>query len=127
MNERYALVTPAGEVDSVILWNGDERTFAAPDGWTLVPEASAPASQPTAVCPDRVTRFQAKAALSRMGLLSTATSIASAAGGETLLAWNEAGHFYRNSPLILQFAALLGMDTPSEIDAFFVLADTIEV
>lgn len=122
---RYALVNGIGETEAIILWDG-VSPYEPPAGLRLVPEAQAPAVMAEApAVPDRVTNFQARAALRRMGLFDTVNDAVRAAGGEAWDAWEYANHVYRTGALVVGMAAQLGLDDPS-IDALFRLADGIE-
>lgn len=72
-----------------------------------------------------VSRFQAKAALDAAGLLASAESAVTAAGGTALLAWNEAVEFRRNSPTIAGLAGALGL-SDTDLDDLFRSAAMIE-
>jgi hypothetical protein len=74
--------------------------------------------------PQTVSRFQALAALQQQGLLDKAQAAVTAAGGVTLLAWNNAQSFERNSPTIAALAAALNL-TSAQVDALFVSAAQI--
>ena len=73
-----------------------------------------------------VTAFQAKVILQRRGLFDAAETIATAAGGETLFAWDRAQEWRRDSPTILHLAAALGL-SDDELDALFIEAAQIAV
>jgi len=87
--------------------------------------------------PSMVTRFQAREALRQMpgategrSLFDEVDDYARTTGGTVLAAWNEALHFYRDSPLILALAAIFLPDSGAEtsaqrVDALFRLAATI--
>ena len=73
--------------------------------------------------PQTVTRFQARAALSRAGLFLQVDQAMKAfpAGDERRLAWEDAQTFERNSPTMLQMAAGFNM-TPTQLDQLFTVA-----
>ncbi|MGZ5053313.1 MAG: hypothetical protein ACXWAT_00060 [Methylobacter sp.] len=83
---------------------------------------SAP-TQPVIV-PQSVSRFQALAALTNAGLYTAAQNAVTSAGGLTLLAWNNAISFERNSPTIASLATALGL-TSAQLDALFIAAAKI--
>jgi hypothetical protein len=68
-----------------------------------------------------VTAFQGKVILQRRGLFDAAESIAQAAGGETLFAWDRAQEWRRDSPTILSLATALGL-SEDDLDALFIEA-----
>lgn len=70
-----------------------------------------------------VSRFQGRVALSRAGLLDAAEAAAVAAGGETLMAWQEALEWRRTSPTIAALAAALGLTDEQVDDLFRAAAD----
>ena len=79
---------------------------------------------PTPV-PASVTRFQALAALSNAGLLTQAQAAVNAAGGLTLLAWDNAQSFDRTSPTMTTLATALNL-TSAQVDALFIVAAKIQ-
>jgi hypothetical protein len=95
-------------------WSFDGNT------WTNVP----PPPPPIPV-PQSVTRFQAFAALTNAGLYAQAMNAVNAAGGLTLLAWNNALNFERSSPSIAAIAASLNL-TSEQVDALFVAGSQIQ-
>ncbi len=94
---------PAGDAGPGWLWDGE--TFAPP----------APEPMPV---PEQVSRFQAMAALSAAGLLASAEAAVTTAGGLTLLAWDEALYFRRDSAVIAAMAAALELTTEQVDDLF---------
>lgn len=70
-------------------------------------------------------RMQAKIALSRAGLLTSAQAIVDAADAETELAWNEALEFRRFSPTILALQGAMSL-TDTALDDLFRVAMSIE-
>ena len=96
-------------------------------GWDVVngePVAPVPPA-PVVTVPDRVSRFQARAALMQAGLLDQAGAAVAQAGPLAQLAWNDAVEFRRNSPTINALAPALGL-TAEQIDALFIAAAQIE-
>ena len=91
-------------------------------GWVLVDGAWTEPKSPAPV-PDKVSAFQARAALFEMGLLDAATAITQSAGGEILLAWEYATEFRRDSAAINGLAPHLNL-TDNDIDNLFRLAAT---
>lgn len=82
-----------------------------------------PESEPV---PEFVSRLQGRIALYRMGMLDAVEALTQAAGGEILLAWQDAGDFYRDSILINGLAPHLGWGD-ANIDDLFRLAKSIRV
>lgn len=82
---------------------------------------------PVVTVPQSVTRFQARAALSRAGLFTTVNSamVAFPIDDERRLAWEDAQEFRRTSPTMLQMAAALGLNDAA-LDALFTTAAGIE-
>lgn len=120
-------VTPAGEyyiaVDGIALNPSDTPVPQRPDP-TYVWQNGAWVAGPTPV-PQTVTRFQALAALSNAGLLANAQAAVTAAGGITLLAWENAQSFDRSSPTIASLATALSL-TSAQVDALFIAAAQIQ-
>ena len=76
--------------------------------------------------PEKVTNFQARAALRRARMFSLVDAAVKASGNdEALDAWEYANHVYRNGVLVQTMAAGLGL-TPPQIDDLFRNADGIE-
>jgi hypothetical protein len=73
-----------------------------------------------------VTAFQGKVILQRRGLFDAAEGIATAAGGETLFAWDRAQEWRRDSPTIVFLSAELGL-SDDDLDALFIEAAQIAV
>jgi hypothetical protein len=82
---------------------------------------------PAPVVPQVVTRFQARAALLRAGLLDTVNALLGAPGADPFmkLAWEDAQEFKRESPTVLALASALGL-TSAALDDLFRTAATIE-
>ena len=72
-----------------------------------------------------VSRFQAFAALYADGKLDDATAAVEAAGGLTVLAWQNAQVFKRSSPMMNALAPALGLDDEA-LDDLFLAAALIE-
>ncbi len=108
--------------------DGSQDAFIL-DGLTAITQAQADAlrAPPPAGVPQSVTRFQARAALSRAGLFTTVNNamIAFPVGDERRLAWEDAQEFRRTSPTMLQMAAALGLNDAA-LDALFTTAAGIE-
>jgi hypothetical protein len=122
---RYALVNEAGETANVIVWDG-VTAYTPPDGLKAVPEEeAAPYLGPPVPIPERVTNFQARAALRRMGLLDIVHTMVQQEGGEAWDAWEYANHVYRNGALVVAMSQSLGL-TPKMVDDLFIMADQIE-
>ena len=85
--------------------------------------ATAPPAPPIPV-PSSVTRFQAFAELTNLGLYAQAESAVTSAGGLALLAWNTAQQFDRNSPTIASLAVALNL-TSAQLDQMFIAANQI--
>jgi len=80
----------------------------------------------------QVTRLQAKAALLQMGLLDQVEALVGNLDQMTRLAWAEATIFRRDSPLLGSLAPFITWPdgtalTQADLDALFLLAETIEV
>jgi hypothetical protein len=76
--------------------------------------------------PLRVTRAQARIALSRAGLLSAVEAAVSAADEETRIWYADAGVWKRNAAPVVSLGASLNL-TPAQIDALFITASQIDV
>jgi hypothetical protein len=100
------------------------------NGWILVfgekPSPPLP-PPPRKYVPEKVTRFQAKAVLYNMGLLTTAQSLVDSSENPLVkLVWQEALHFERNSPTLNLLAQDLGL-SEEQIDDLFIEAEQITV
>lgn len=73
-----------------------------------------------------VSRFQARMALRQAGLFDAAEAACVAAGGDALLAWNEALEWRRDSPMVAYLAGNLGLSS-AEVDSLFMTAGSIAV
>ena len=96
--------------------------------YALVKDEAAPYVEPEptpAPVPQSVSRFQARAALLQAGLLPQAEAAISNAGELAQLAWADAQHFKRSSPLLTLMAIDLGL-TADQLDDLFRAAALIE-
>lgn len=84
--------------------------------------------EPATPVPDKVTRFQVRAALYNEGLLNQVESIMQDQSTPMLakLAWQDAQEFDRDSNLVFQIGILLGLDS-NKIDDLFRKASIIKV
>ena len=97
-----------------------------PPGWIVVPlsvrDDYVPSAPPPAPVPEKVSRRQAKKALSRAGFLADADDAIAAmegqAGEEARIDWVDAGDFRRDDPLIAGIGSKLGL-TAEAIDDLF--------
>lgn len=106
----------------------DRQKFGAPNLVEITEaEVAALTAPPPSAVPQSVTRFQARAALSRAGLFTTVNTamVAFPIGDERRLAWEDAQEFRRTSPTMLQMAAALGL-SDAQLDALFTTAAGIE-
>lgn len=106
-----------------------EDVDAWPEGHQPTTQAAPSTAQ---VVPSEVSRFQARMALRAAGLFDAADGIITAAGGDALIAWNEAVSFYRTSPLIASLAPALWPEATEEqiqsnLDALFIAAGGVAV
>jgi hypothetical protein len=76
--------------------------------------------------PPPVSRFQARMALRRANLFHRAQTACTLAGGDTLIAWNEAIEWRRDSALVAKVASDLGL-SDAQIDALFLAAAKVAV
>lgn len=100
----------------------DALEWLAGEGLESFPEA--PPEPP--VVPDRVSAFQARAALADAGLLDMVEGMMAdpATPVKARLAWQHATEFLRTSPTVLGMGAALGLDETA-LDAMFIHAATI--
>lgn len=79
------------------------------------------------VVPEKVSRFQARAALYQANLLDDIEAYMALETTDffTKLAWTEATEFNRTSPMVASIGTLLGL-TESQLDDLFVFAATIK-
>ena len=84
-------------------------------------------AEPLPRIPQKVTAFQAKAALLHADYLDNVEAMMAAPETPRIvkLAWAEALHFERNSPTVAAMAAALGL-TDAEIDALFSFAAEVQ-
>lgn len=82
---------------------------------------------PPQLTPQRVTRFQARAALHLAGLLPEVEELMADPDTDMLarLAWQDAQEFNRASPTVSAMSQALGLDAAA-VDALFVAASSIE-
>lgn len=86
-----------------------------------------PSTVPTPIANiERVTRFQALAALHNAGLLATVEAAMASADPITKLAWDNALTFKRNSPTVTAMMATLNL-TEQQVNDLFAAAAIIEV
>ena len=102
--------------------DGSQDALITPD---MLPVA-APTQQPNPI-PQTVTRFQARAALSRAGLFVTVNDmmLALPVDNEQRLAWTDALSFERTSPTLESLSVAIGL-TSQDLDALFAAAAQIE-
>jgi hypothetical protein len=98
-------------------------SYVPADGSYLPPPD--PPAMPEPV-PEVISRFQAKAALSQMGLLDDAEALVLAESTLAAMAWEDINEFRRDSVLVNHIAPQLGLDA-NELDDLFRLAATITV
>lgn len=110
-------------VNGVAVAFGPNEDFYEP-GMPYVIEDDAPTLAP--VVPQKVTRFQAKAALLGAGLLAQVEAYMALPDtpAVTKLAWTETQDFERGSPTVAGLSALLGL-TSEQVDALFITASGI--
>jgi hypothetical protein len=119
---RQMVITPAPGVTP------EQAASAVPAGlsWQVVDAADVPVVTEPAPFP-LLDGFQFRAMLSGLGVLAQAETIATQAGGLTLLAWQHGAVFNRASPTIATLAPLVGLNDPAVIDAAWRQAATIRV
>jgi hypothetical protein len=83
------------------------------------------ADAPPPPVPQAVTMFQARAQLSRVGILASVEAAIADAGGEAALAWEYALELRRDSPTVIALAAALEI-TEATMDGLFRAAALIE-
>jgi len=107
-----------------------EFAYMLPIGSVSITEAEAEtiraANIQSPAVPQRVTRFQAKAALLGAGLLAQVDAYMALPDTPmvTKLAWTETQDFERGSPTVAGLSALLGL-TSEQVDALFITASGI--
>lgn len=108
-------------LDAATLPTGDRDAWALQGGRIVIDparkEAAKAAARSSMVC----SRFQARAALTQMGLLDAAEAVIGQADALTRLAWSEATEFRRMSPTIDAMGAALGL-TATQLDDLFEIA-----
>ena len=98
------------------------ETLGEPEGSIEQP----PAPPQPIVVPASVTNFQARAALIAAGLFDQVDAAVHASGDQLAIqAWEYANNVYRQSSLIAQLGAALGL-TEQQIDALFITAAAID-
>lgn len=98
-------------------------------GWTWDGEGYAPPAEPapeTKPVPPAISRFQARAALLQVGLLSAVEQAVSQADPLVRLAWAEAIEWRRDSAALNSIAAAIGL-TEAEMDDLFRAAAAIAI
>lgn len=103
---------PAGYVGAAWHYAGGE--------WSIVDPARVNETLSLAV-PESVTNVQARLAMLNAGLLDDATSAVTALGEAALIEWEHSAVIHRDSPLVAEAAAALGL-TDEQVDALFVSA-----
>ena len=111
-----ATTLEVGAVAISVTDNPEEWEDLATSGVVVTPYA--------APVPSTVSAFQAKAALMNAGLFVQSENAAAAVGGLTLLAWQEATEFQRQSPAIAALSAAIGL-SDNQVDALFTAASKI--
>lgn len=82
---------------------------------------------PVLLVPQQVTRYQARAALYKAGLLDDVEGFMALPDTDRLLvlAWQDAQTFKRHSPMVVDLGKVLGL-TAAQIDELFIAAAAIE-
>ena len=106
-------VGPCSADEAMTAFNG-----MAPDSWT-------PPPQPVMV-PASVALWQAKAALSAVGKLDTASALVTAIGGNVALAWEYGNTIDRSSPAMAAMGARMGLSF-DDLDKLFIAAAGIAI
>jgi len=83
-------------------------------------------AEPAPEVPVVVSRFQARAALYKMGLLGVVSDAIRTAGVMAQLAWEDVQEFRRDSPTVAALAASLHL-TDTQVDDLFILAGSLKV
>lgn len=80
-----------------------------------------------ATVPEKVSRFQARAALLDSNLLDSVTSIMQSPQTPAIvkLAWEDAQEFRRDSPTVMMLGNLLGLND-AQLDELFIKAESIK-
>ena len=92
--------------------------------WVELPYAAPVITEPVILVPQVVSRAQFILALLQIDLLDEVEAAIAAADRATQINYEERLEFERSFPLIATMAAVLGK-TDAEVDALFVLADTL--
>ena len=92
--------------------------------WVDLPYAAPVITEPVILVPQVVSRAQFILALLQIDLLDEVEAAIAAADRATQINYEERLEFERSFPLIATMAAVLGK-TDAEVDALFVLADTL--
>jgi hypothetical protein len=118
---RMCVLTPPPEMSADYVWLG--RKWGRAEDY--IDEAAISAQ--TALVPQTVSSFQARAALHLAGLLEQVETLMQSSETDMLakLAWQDAQEFKRQSPTVLAMAQALDL-TDAQIDALFVTAAGIE-
>lgn len=118
---RQTVISPAPGVTP------EQAARAVPVGleWQIVDAADVPIVDETPF--PLLDGFQFRAMLSSLGVLAEAETIATQAGGLTLLAWQHGAVFNRASPTIQTLAPLVGLNDPAVIDAAWRAAATVRI
>ena len=117
------------EATAVVLLDTGERFIpdSASDGWEKYQEwlgkGNKPLPPPLPV-PQKVTKFQGKAALLNAGKLDVVEAAMKTASPITQLAWAEAQSFVRDSPMIVDMGKQLGF-IDKQIDDLFIYAASV--
>lgn len=107
-----------------------DNTYAVSDdveiGWVKQADGSFLPAPFSRTVPQKVTTYQAHAALYQAGLLDDIEAFMALATTDPLikLAWQKVLHFERQSEMVLSIGALFGL-SPVQLDDLFVFANTI--
>ncbi len=79
------------------------------------------------IVPEQVTRYQARAALYKAGLLDDVEGFMALPNADRLLilAWQDAQTFRRHSPMVIDLGVVLGLSA-AQIDELFIVAAAID-
>ncbi|NVZ08022.1 hypothetical protein HW932_01950 [Allochromatium humboldtianum] len=116
---------------TTMMYDGDADTPRYFDGdrWgdTPTPHGPPAAVLPPLPVPDKVSRFQARAALHMHGLLASVEALMADPETDPIarIAWQDAQEFRRHSPTVEAISTLLEL-TAEQIDTLFVTAGYIE-
>lgn len=117
---------------TTVMYDGDADTPRYFDGdqWGDTPTSHGPPAvvRPSISVPDKVSRFQARAALHMHGLLDSIETVMRDPETDLLtrLAWEDAQEFQRASPTVEAIAGLLRL-TDEQVDGLFITAGSIRV